>query len=53
MKKRVEDQFEDDMEDVCNSKNWFQKLPCRGAAKAYKLAVRCWWKNKATDPNTL
>ena len=50
MKKRVEDQFEDDMKDVCKSKNLFQKAFCIGSAETYKFVVKRYWKNKATDP---
>jgi hypothetical protein len=51
MKKRVEEQFEADMENVCKSKsNKAQKLFCNKTADWYTFCVKHWPANKASDP---
>lgn len=51
MKKRVEEQFEADMKNVCKSKsNKAQKLFCNKTADWYTFCVKHWPANKATDP---
>lgn len=51
MKKRVEEQFKEDLMNVCKSKGKVKKAACKCMAKTYVFAVKKYLANKATDPD--